>query len=136
MKNARGNFALNVAAVLIAEIVSVSDVQIKKDKNSDFFIYYLNFILFFDVTYLIKISLALALGLMEMSDKNLKKIIKILEKESTSGLTITELVKSSKLSRHIVLKTLAQLEGANKVSIRKAGMAKIYSLKVKSRGKK
>jgi len=64
-----------------------------------------------------------------MGDKNIKKIIEILEKESTSGLTITELVKSSKLSRHIVLKTLAQLEGADKVLIRKAGMAKIYSLK-------
>ena len=73
---------------------------------------------------------------MKMPDKNTKKIIEILEKESTSGLTITELVKTSKLSRHIVLKTLAQLEGADKVRIRKAGMAKIYSLKVQPGGKK
>ena len=60
----------------------------------------------------------------------MEKIIKILKKESPGGLTITELVKNSKLSRHIVLKFLAHLEGANKVSIRIAGMAKIYSLKV------
>ena len=76
-----------------------------------------------------KISLALAL--IKMSDKNIKKIIEILEKESVKGSTITELVKTSKLSRHIVLKTLAQLEGADKVSVRKAGMAKIYLLKIK-----
>lgn len=66
---------------------------------------------------------------MKMSDKNIKKIIKILEKEYPNGLTITELVKTSILSRHIVLKTLANLEGADKVIIRQAGMAKIYSLK-------
>ena len=71
-----------------------------------------------------------------MGDKNINKIIEILEKESVRGLTITELVKTSKLSRHIVLKTLALLEGADKVSIRKAGMAKIYSLKNKELGKK
>ena len=64
-----------------------------------------------------------------MNDKNMKKIVGILKKEFTKGLTITELVKTSKLSRHIVLKTLALLEGADKVFIRNAGMAKIYSLK-------
>ena len=68
----------------------------------------------------ILLALALALGLMKMPDKNTKRIIKILEKESTSGLTITELVKNSELSRHIVLKTLAQLEGADKVLDRKS----------------
>lgn len=68
-----------------------------------------------------------------MGDKNIKKILEILEKESVKGSTITEFVKTSKLSRHIVLRTLAQLEGANKVSIRKAGMAKIYSLKTGAR---
>ena len=64
-----------------------------------------------------------------MGDKNINKIIEVLEKEFTRGLTITELVKTSKLSRHIVLKNLALLEGADRVSIRKIGMAKIYSLK-------
>ena len=66
---------------------------------------------------------------MKMDDKNIKKIIDILEKEVISGSTITELVKTSKLSRHVVLKTLALMEGADKVFIRSAGMAKIYSLK-------
>ena len=64
-----------------------------------------------------------------MFDNKANKIIKILEKNYNNGLTITELVMISKLSRHIVLKILAQLEGANKVSIRKVGMAKIYLLK-------
>ena len=67
--------------------------------------------------------------LFKMGDKNINKIIEILKKESVRGLTITELVKISKFSRHIVLKMLALLEGADKVSIRKAGMAKIYLLK-------
>jgi len=66
----------------------------------------------------------------------MKKVIGILEKEFPGGLMITELVKNSKLSRHIILKTLAQLEGANKVSIKRVGMAKIYSLKVKYSGDK
>lgn len=56
------------------------------------------------------------------------KLIKILKK-SESGLTITELVKVSKLSRSAVRIILLRLEGAKKVSIRKIGMAKIYSLK-------
>jgi len=123
-----------VVTVLIAELVSVSEIQIKKDKNPGFFHILSEFYPFISVGYLIKISLALVLILMKMGDKNMKKIIEILEKESTSGLTITEMVKNSKLSRHIVLKTLAQLEGADKVSIRKAGMAKIYSLKMQPGG--
>jgi len=64
-----------------------------------------------------------------MGDKNTNKIIRILKERAIKGLTITELVKVSKLSRHLVLKSLAKLEGGDKVSIRKAGMAKIYSLK-------
>ncbi len=60
-------------------------------------------------------------------DENAKRIIGILKKNS--GLTITELVKISKLSRHKVITALAKLEGADKVSIREVGMAKIYSLK-------
>lgn len=84
------------------------------------------------VSYLIKISLALVLILMKMSGENVKDLIRILKKES-QGLTITELAKASKFSRHIVLKSLAQLEGADKVSVRKAGMAKIYSLNAERR---
>ncbi len=64
-----------------------------------------------------------------MSNENISKVTRILEKNSKTGLTITELVRISKLSRHIVLTALAKLEGGNKVFIRRAGMAKIYSLK-------
>ena len=64
-----------------------------------------------------------------MFDKKTSKIVEILKKNSDSGLTITELVKVSKFSRHTVITSLAKLEGAGKVSIRKIGMAKIYSLK-------
>ena len=64
-----------------------------------------------------------------MGNEIINKIAKALAENSKAGLTITELVKVSKLSRHKVLTTLAKLEGANKVFIRRAGMAKIYSLK-------
>jgi len=65
------------------------------------------------------------------------KLIRILKKNSERGLTITELVNKSELSRSAVRTVLAKLEGAKKVSVRKAGMAKIYFLnnliKVKER---
>jgi hypothetical protein len=64
---------------------------------------------------------------MKMGDENTNKIIGIFRKRG--GLTITELVRVSKLSRHLVLKSLTKLEGADKVAIRSAGMAKIYTLK-------
>jgi len=78
---------------------------------------------------ILKLSLTLTLALIKMGDEIANKIVKILKENSKTGLTITELVKVSKLSRHIVLTALAKLEGADKVFIRKAGMAKIYSLK-------
>lgn len=56
-----------------------------------------------------------------------KKLIKILQKHPR-GKTITELVNISALSRSAILMELAKLEGANKVVVRRAGMAKIYSL--------
>ena len=68
-----------------------------------------------------------------MFDKKTNKVIRILRKNSGNGLTITELVKVSKLSRHNIITTLAKLEGANRVSVRKAGMAKIYSLNKRSK---
>ena len=64
-----------------------------------------------------------------MFNKKVNKIILILRKNSIYGLTITELVKVSKFSRHIVINILTKLDGADQVFIRKAGMAKIYSLK-------
>ena len=68
-----------------------------------------------------------------MFDEKTNKVIRILRKNSGNGLTITELVKVSKLSRHNIITTLAKLEGANRVSVRKAGMAKIYSLNKRGR---
>ncbi len=71
-----------------------------------------------------------------MDDKIINKIIRILEKSTIKGLTITELVKVSKSSRHKVLTALAKLEGADKVFIRNAGMAKIYFLREKMKKSK
>ena len=56
------------------------------------------------------------------------KIIQVLKQNPRKGLTITELVLLSKLSRSALRTALAKLEGAKKVSIRKVGMAKVYSL--------
>ena len=56
------------------------------------------------------------------------KIIQVLKQNPRKGLTITELVLLSKLSRSALRTALAKLEGAKKVSVRKVGMAKIYSL--------
>ena len=44
------------------------------------------------------------------------KLLKILNKGSKAGLTITELVKDSKFSRSAVRTALAKLDGAKKVS--------------------
>ncbi len=57
-----------------------------------------------------------------------KKLMRVLQKHP-DGLTITELVNVSILSRSAILIELARLEGANKVKVRRAGMAKIYLLK-------
>jgi predicted transcriptional regulator len=54
------------------------------------------------------------------------KVIRILRKHSKKGLTITELEKVSKLTRSFIRTTLAKLEGAKKVYIRKVGMSKVY----------
>ncbi len=59
-----------------------------------------------------------------------KKLVKKLG-ENPKGLTITELVGESGLSRSAIIVELAKLEGANKVSVRRAGMAKIYMLREK-----
>ena len=48
--------------------------------------------------------------------------------KNSDGLTITELVKKTKLNRSSIRTALAKLDGAEKVIIRKVGMAKVYSL--------
>jgi len=58
-------------------------------------------------------------------DKNREKIITELKK-NINGFTISELAKKIKLSRQTIVNVFAFLEGAEKVKIRKAGMAKIY----------
>lgn len=57
------------------------------------------------------------------------KVVKILKKNNENGLTITELVKRSKLSRHAVKTALLRLEGAEKVYFRKVTTGKFYFLK-------
>jgi predicted transcriptional regulator len=58
-------------------------------------------------------------------EKSREKIILALKKNST-GFTISELSKKLNLSRQTVANCFAFLEGAEKVNIRKVGMAKIY----------
>ena len=58
-------------------------------------------------------------------DKNRDLIIKELKKNN-EGFTISELSKKLNLSRQTISNCFAFLEGARKVKIRKAGMAKIY----------
>ena len=58
-------------------------------------------------------------------DKNRDVIIRELKKNS-NGFTISELAKKLNLSRQTIANCFAFLEGAEKVKIRKAGMAKIY----------
>ncbi|MDH3324921.1 MAG: hypothetical protein OEL89_04750 [Candidatus Peregrinibacteria bacterium] len=57
-----------------------------------------------------------------------KEILKIIKKKNRIGLTITELVDLSKLSRSTVRVVLAKLEGKGDVSYRSIGMAKLYLL--------
>lgn len=56
-----------------------------------------------------------------------KGVIDFLRKNNV-GLTITELVGLTKLSRSTVRVVLARLEGAEKISFREVGMAKVYIL--------
>jgi DNA-binding transcriptional ArsR family regulator len=56
------------------------------------------------------------------------KVIKLLEKEGRLGLSITDLVSNSKLSRSAIRIILAKMEGARMVKFRRVGMAKLYYL--------
>jgi len=57
-----------------------------------------------------------------------EKIISGLMHDKRIGLSITEIVKLTHLSRSSVRTNLARLEGANKVTARNIGMAKVYVL--------
>jgi DNA-binding GntR family transcriptional regulator len=54
-----------------------------------------------------------------------KKIVQIL-RNSGEGRTITELTEISQLSRSAVRTALARLEGAQTITFRPIGMAKVY----------
>lgn len=56
-------------------------------------------------------------------------LIKQLLSRKPEGISITEIVSLSGLTRSAVRTILAQLEGANQVSVRNIGMAKLYSFK-------
>lgn len=58
-----------------------------------------------------------------------KLIINIVKENDNGGVSITELVKLSSMSRSAVRTILARLEGAGKLVFRKVGMAKLYRLK-------
>ena len=53
--------------------------------------------------------------------------------KNSDGLTITEIVKKTKLNRSAVRTALAKLDGAEKVDIRKIGMAKVYLINGRKR---
>ena len=55
------------------------------------------------------------------------KVVSVLK--NSDGLTITEIVKKTKFTRSAIRTALAKLDGGDKVSFRKIGMAKVYSLK-------
>lgn len=58
-----------------------------------------------------------------------REIIINLLKKNKDGLTITNLVMKSNLSRSLIRTILARLEGAKVVNIRKVGMAKVYTFR-------
>ena len=66
--------------------------------------------------------------MINIGKKALDKIVSIL-KNASGGLTITEIVDKTNLSRSAVRTALSKLEGGCKVSIKQIGMAKVYSLK-------
>ena len=57
-----------------------------------------------------------------------KKILSALKK-TAGGLSITEIVENTNLTRSYVRVAIARLEGAGRVKLRKVGMAKLYSIK-------
>jgi len=67
--------------------------------------------------------------LLAILPKMKNEIINTLKENDRTGLSITELAKKLKLSRFIVKNYLLELQGAEKVFVRKAGMAKIYFLR-------
>jgi len=61
-----------------------------------------------------------------MVEKDIRSRVENALKSSPSGYTVSELAKFLKISRQTIAVVLAFYEGAGKVNIRKAGMAKIH----------
>lgn len=57
------------------------------------------------------------------------KILEVLKKQGAEGATITEIIKTTKLTRDNVRIALAALEGANQIKERPVGKAKLYWIK-------
>jgi hypothetical protein len=62
-------------------------------------------------------------------DNNIANIIVRVLKKNKEGLTITALSEKIKLNRFVTRLNLARLEGANKVNMRRIGMAKLYTVR-------
>ncbi len=71
--------------------------------------------------------------LLTMEEK--KMIVNILENNS-EGLSISDVIKISNLSRSAVRTILAELRGTGKVKFRRIGMAKVYSLNLREQIKR
>jgi DNA-binding transcriptional regulator YhcF (GntR family) len=61
-----------------------------------------------------------------MDENKLRETVVKELKGNNSGFTVSELAGKLKISRNTAANVFAFLEGAEKVTIRKAGMAKIY----------
>jgi len=57
------------------------------------------------------------------------KIVKALQENAETGLSIAELARKLKSSRFVIRNALLRLEGANKVQFRKIVTGKFYFLK-------
>ena len=58
-----------------------------------------------------------------------KETIKKLLEKNKEGMTITDIHKSSKLSRSAIRDALAEMRGSQEVQYRKIQMAKVYKIK-------
>ncbi len=65
----------------------------------------------------------------EISEEKYNRELLHLLKKSKLGITITELVERSSVSRTSVRIALAYLFGAGKVAFKQVGMAKVYYIK-------
>jgi len=68
----------------------------------------------------------------ELNSVGDKIIFRIVEKNKERGVSITEIVEISNLSRSAIRIILAKFEGAGIVEMRQAGMTKLYFLNQKN----